>query len=99
MRIELLGTSFTIQTDQDPEYLARLIEYVRGKAAEVSASVTTTEPLKLSILSSILLADELFKAQEFGSAPRGDAEAEQIATRILRLLDDTLSESDDSADE
>ena len=98
MRIELLGTSFTIQTDQDPEYLARLIEYVRTKVTEVSASVTTTEPLKLSILSAILLADELFKAREFGATPRGAAEAEQIASRILSLLDDTLSESNDLPD-
>ncbi|MFP4330078.1 MAG: cell division protein ZapA [Alkalispirochaetaceae bacterium] len=89
MRIELLGTSFTIETDEEPEYLERIVRYYQERVEEIESSVSTTDPLKKAILAAILSIDELFSLRE----ERGDGrEIEQITDRLLRTLDETLEE-------
>ncbi len=98
MKIDLLGTSFTLQSDEDPEYLAELVGYLRTKISEVSSTVTTRDNLKLAILSAILVADELFKEREQGQHRNsGDTqtaeEVNRIATDLIARIDDTLGEA------
>jgi cell division protein ZapA (FtsZ GTPase activity inhibitor) len=64
MRIELLGTSFTIHTDEDPERVRDLVDYYKTKVQEIQGSVSTSDPLKIAILAGLLSADEVFKARE-----------------------------------
>jgi cell division protein ZapA (FtsZ GTPase activity inhibitor) len=45
VRIQMLGTSFTIQTDEDSVYLSRILDYVQ----------------KVAILTAILITDDLFR--------------------------------------
>ncbi|MFP4643503.1 MAG: cell division protein ZapA [Spirochaetales bacterium] len=61
MRIDLLGTSFTIQSDENPAYLRNLVGYYRDKLAEVRQSVNTSDDLKIAILGALTVVDELFK--------------------------------------
>lgn len=61
MRIEVLGTAFTIETDEDPEYVADIVDYYKTKVQEIRKSVSTSDPLKISILSGLLVIDELFR--------------------------------------
>lgn len=91
MRIDLLGTSFTIKTDEDDGYLHELIEYLRGKITEIESSVGTNDPIKVAILSALLAVDELFKARsESEAVPRSD-HAEELAERLIRELDNALT--------
>mgnify|MGYP006298235109 CR=1 FL=1 len=64
MRIELLGTSFTIHTDEDPERVRDLVDYYKTKVQEIQGSVSTSDPLKIAILAGLLSADEVFKARD-----------------------------------
>ncbi|MFP4483417.1 MAG: cell division protein ZapA [Spirochaetaceae bacterium] len=64
MTIELLGTSFTIQTDEDPQYVQDLIDFFRTKVQDVQARITSGDPLKIAIVAGVLTADELFRLRE-----------------------------------
>ncbi|MFO8063196.1 MAG: cell division protein ZapA [Spirochaetota bacterium] len=63
MRIELLGTSFTVHTDEDPERLRDIVDYYKTKVQEIQGSVSTDDELKVAILAGLLSVDELFKAR------------------------------------
>ena len=97
VRIELLGTSFTIQSDEDPTYLREVVSYFSRKVDEVSRSVATADPLKISILAGILSANEFLKLRDdpgVTEAPRG-ADASQIAeitSRLIAALDEGLED-------
>jgi cell division protein ZapA (FtsZ GTPase activity inhibitor) len=88
MRIELLGTAFSIETDEDPEYLAELVSYFKNKVGEVKDSVRTTDPLKIAILSGLLVSDELHKLQA-RAVPEDDT-ADRILADLITHLDRTL---------
>jgi len=98
MRIELLGQSFTIRSDEDPEYLGDLVDYYATKLQEVRDSVDTTDPVKLAILAGLITVDELFQAREdAGMAttaperePEEQQELERITERLITRLNETL---------
>ena len=94
MKIELLGTSFSIQTDEDPQHLQDIVDYLKTKIQEIRSSVTTSDALKVSILAALLVTDELF--QERAATKINASEAQQvqeITQRILRELEQTLRSS------
>ncbi len=95
MRIELLGTAFHLETDQDPEYLADCLDYLRTKIQQVESSVATKDPLKLAILAALLSIDELFKERTrapSGSDPAIDAEIETLTQRMIETIDAGLDD-------
>lgn len=93
-QINVLGTNFSIQTDEDPEYLQKVISYLKEKIKQIEASVPTKEPLRISLMASILIIDELFKARAGrGSEGIDDVpQAEEIAGRIIARIDQALLE-------
>ncbi len=95
VQIHLLGTSFTIQADEDPAYLSRVVEYLEKKVREIESSVSIKDPLRLAILTGILLADELFKERGGrGSADPDSAEAERMTREIIERIDRSLREEE-----
>lgn len=69
IRIDLLGTSFTIQSDEDPAYLRNLVGYYRDKLNEVRRTVNTGDDLKIAILGALTVVDELFKERHRNGEP------------------------------
>jgi hypothetical protein len=109
MKVELLGTSFTLQSDEKPEYLESVVGVFESKVEEIRGSVDTRDPVKLAILAGILLADELLKTAD---PPAGDGggseetsspalsfsvdeldEAERITLELIDKIDTTLEEA------
>ena len=90
MRIELLGTSFSVQTDEDPEYFREVVEHFRSKVEEIRQSVSTTDPLKIAILAGILAADDYMKLT--GAPRRDDAEARRITDTLISELEAALGD-------
>jgi cell division protein ZapA (FtsZ GTPase activity inhibitor) len=76
MKIELLGTSFSIQTDEDPQYVQDLVDYYRTKVQDVQARITAGDPLKIAIVAGVLTADELFRLRERAAGTTGAAPGE-----------------------
>ena len=94
VHIRVLGTSFTIQTDQKPEYVEKLISYVQEKVHAIETTAGSKENLKTAILVSVLLADELFQARSAdsrdGKDPANVDEIERYAHELIKRIDATL---------
>jgi cell division protein ZapA len=88
MRIELLGTSFSVRTDEDPHYLQEVVAYFQSKVEEVQKSGTTGDPLKQAILAGILASDDYLKS--IGSARSEQMEFEAITKTLIGELDQAL---------
>lgn len=97
-RIELLGTSFQIQSDESPEYLQKLLNHFGNRIDEIEQSVATGDPLKKAILAALLVTDELFRSETRtenspNTAAAPSAEIEEIGAiteRIIRQIDQVL---------
>ncbi|MBP7095977.1 MAG: cell division protein ZapA [Spirochaetia bacterium] len=102
LRIEVLGSSFTIQTDETPEYLREVVARFTRKTDEVRAASRVSDPLKVAILAGLYLVDELERARTGTRADPGsgsaretaeaiEAEADRLALRLLERLDEGLA--------
>lgn len=102
VRVDLLGISFTIQTDESRQYLESVLEFLRAKVADVKATTKIEDPLKISILASIYLVDELMRAKVDGTvrselSVNGDNEIYAIAERLIARIDNSLRADTPSA--
>ena len=61
LQINLLGTSFTIQANEDEEHLKKLLGYYSRIVNDVSKIDSIKTPLQTSILAGIMLCDEVYK--------------------------------------
>lgn len=91
VQIDLLGTSFSIQTDESPAYIDDLVSELRIRMSKLSTSTRVADPLKLSILSGIVLLDELRHSGK--DAESGQADQERVASSLLASLDKRLDEA------
>ena len=96
VQIQLLGVSFTINTDEDPEYMSSVIEYLKKKIDSTQNLVKLNDPLKVAILTSLLLTDELFKEKNKenpGTLNQKEAlEAEELAEKMIKRIDVSLKD-------
>lgn len=103
VRVELLGTSFSIQTDESRDYVESLIAYLASKVDTVRTSSKVDDPLKAVILAGIFLVDELYRERmqpvqggqtgtPAGPAPaaQSDVDLEALADRLIARMDETL---------
>jgi len=94
LRIDILGASFTIQSDESAEHLEQVSAYLRGKIEEVKARYSFATPLTLALLAALNIADELVKERS-GRAARAAApvpsELEEIAAGLIEQIDGALA--------
>ena len=62
--IDVLGTSFSAQADEDDEYLEKLSSYNEEITSTIKKSTNLQDPMKISILAGITLVDELYKEKQ-----------------------------------
>lgn len=86
IRVHLLGTSFSIRTNEDPEYFNTLLKYVESKYEDIRKNMAVHDPLRIAIISSILVSDELFKKSEDSS------QLETLTNEMIELIDRNLEE-------
>ncbi len=90
LRIEVLGTSFTIQSSESPEQLARLSSYVKARIEEVKSRYAFADPLTVAVLAALNIADELFKTRDGRDTDSQGEEIENVAERLINRMDDEL---------
>jgi len=95
LRVELLGASFTIQTDESRAYLESIVAELRRRYASVRRGTGVDDPLKVSILAAIYLVDELSRAAVDSAvggelAATADAELGKVAERLIARIDQSL---------
>lgn len=96
LQINLLGTSFSIQADEDSLYLEKLLAHYKETVDGLMHSTDLKEPLKIAILAGIMITDEL--AKERRNVPNTDtlmvnaelSEAEKIVLQMTKKIDQVL---------
>jgi cell division protein ZapA (FtsZ GTPase activity inhibitor) len=89
--IDLLGASFTVQTDETREYFETLLSELDRRIEILRSSTRVDDPLRLSILANITILDELVRLR--GVSGEGE-ELARIAERLIGKLDASLEGSD-----
>lgn len=64
LKIEMLGTTFTIQANEDNEYLEKLLGYYKRITDDVNKIDSIKNPLQTAILAGIMICDELYKEKQ-----------------------------------
>lgn len=86
--IEILGVSFTIKTDEEPDYILGLVEELKNRLSTVSNQMRIVDPLKLSLVTALLSLDELHRDKD----RKGALSREYEASSLLDDLDRRLGE-------
>lgn len=76
--VEILGQRLTVRGQGSAEYIRELAGYLDGRARSVREQARVYDPLRLSLLAGLNVADELFRSREGEAA---------LLTRLDRLLD------------
>lgn len=75
IKLTIFGNEYTIRGDAEEEYIRRLAGYVNEKMNEIAEATPLTSPLKVSILTTMNLADEIFRLrEEAGSQKQSESE-------------------------
>jgi cell division protein ZapA len=84
IEVEFFGERYTLRATDSPEYLNRVAEYVNGKFHEVVKESPALTPVKVAVLASLNIADDLLKRDE----AKDQAEKELLARidGIFQLL-------------
>ena len=61
--IHLMGRDYTLLSDQQPEKVQRVARYVDRKMREVAITTRAGDAM-IPMLTAMMLADELFRAQD-----------------------------------
>jgi cell division protein ZapA len=100
VNIDLLGASFTVQTDESLDYMQSLIARLRERLEALKSTTRVSDPLKLSILANITILDELVRERSRGrdgsTGPEADApdeELSRVAARLIAVIDRSLGQS------
>ncbi len=93
VRINLLGTSFRVDSDKSEEYLNEVVEHYARRVLEIESSMKNKDPLKKAILAGLLVSDEfLQQRRRIRTNPDADEikTMEEITTRLIREIDASL---------
>ncbi|MBU2591419.1 MAG: cell division protein ZapA [Nitrospinota bacterium] len=91
IKINIFNATYSIKTDYDPKYVARLASFVDKKMREVHEKSNTPSTQKVAVLTSMSIADEMFKIKEGGMPLSFDME-DKIEELIRRI--DSAIETD-----
>jgi cell division protein ZapA len=61
IEVNILGSTFSIQSDNDPLYLEEVVAYLKDRIDQVKKDYTIQDSLKISLMASLNLVDELFR--------------------------------------
>lgn len=89
--VEIAGQRYPIRSSLDPEYVARLAQYVDEKMRVAAEATPTGDTLRLAVLAALNIADELFRCRDV--TRERDGELAHRAGELERLLDRVLMAS------
>jgi cell division protein ZapA len=60
VKIEIYDQSYNVNADGNEEYLQEVAAYVDGKMREIASATKMVDSLKVAVLASLNIADELY---------------------------------------
>ncbi|MCQ2587797.1 MAG: cell division protein ZapA [Treponema sp.] len=94
LKIDILGTSFTIQASEDTEYLEKLLAYYKKITSDVNNISSVKTPLQNSILAGIMLVDELYQEKKKVTALQEGKEVSISSTNSIDEIEINQRTSD-----
>jgi cell division protein ZapA (FtsZ GTPase activity inhibitor) len=104
LKVNILGVNLTLKSSEDATQLKQVIWFLNKKIDETREKHKSVDQLKLSILTSIYIVDELItlKNSQYSSGSQDAArepgdrlvreEAERTLNRVLEVLESTVNE-------
>ncbi len=93
-KVNLLGSSFSLKVDEEPEYFKKVINHIEKMFSGIEVDMNIKDPLRIALLSCILLTDDLLKEKDKKTQNpdlQDAAEVELMTRRIISLIDKTIS--------
>jgi cell division protein ZapA len=92
VQVEIYNQTYSIRSDGDNSYILGLAEYVDKKMREIASGTMTVDSLKVAILASLHIADELHSARS--SQAMSDAQLASRSAECTELLDRVIKHRD-----
>ena len=84
VQVDIFGSQYTIkQGSEDSAYILRVAAYVDQKMREINEKLPVASVAKVAVLTSLNLADELFKERD--GKVRDDVAMDRLAKSARRL--------------
>lgn len=90
LSVTIFGSEYKIK-GADPDYIQQVAAYVDAKMRELESRLTTGTPTKIAILTSMNLADELFRERE--ALKQLQSDLRERAERFERTLGECLDDA------
>ncbi|MDR2445486.1 MAG: cell division protein ZapA [Spirochaetaceae bacterium] len=93
LRVDLLGTSFSITVDEDPFYLKILLDKYRRVIENTQKTTGLEDPLKTAVLAGFLLCDEVEKLrarENTGLGVFNSMQVEELTLDLINRIDNVL---------
>ncbi|MBN2652516.1 MAG: cell division protein ZapA [Spirochaetales bacterium] len=91
IKVELLGTSFTLKADTNSNHLEQLVKIYTNYVNSVKEEHRIKDPLKIAIVAGILLADSRAPNFDDYNFKRDEAEAvKRITNELIKKIDTCL---------
>jgi mannose-6-phosphate isomerase len=101
LRIDVLGTAFTILAEADRLYLDGLLKRYKLKIEEIQKNAGTDDPLRIAILTGFALFDEIERMRSGNIAGHSTYEYMSIGERLDDLssrIDEAIGDKADAAE-
>jgi cell division protein ZapA (FtsZ GTPase activity inhibitor) len=92
LSIQVLGTTFSITTAEDPQYLDEVLTQYQLAIANTEIISGMKEPLKVAVLTGFLLCDEInkLKLQIKNEQASAEKELNRIARNLIASIDKVI---------
>ncbi|HKV05364.1 MAG TPA: cell division protein ZapA [Candidatus Acidoferrales bacterium] len=91
MKIEIYDQSYNVNANQNEDYLKELAAFVDGKMREVATATRMVDSLKVAVLASLNIADELFTLR--GRQQEIDGPLRKRVEKCVALVEKALEQS------
>ena len=81
LKLDILGTSFTITADEDEAYLNKVLSQYKAAVKNTQNISGIKDPLNVAILTGFLLCDEVNKIKQ-----KTESESKEVQERAMRLI-------------
>ncbi len=85
VQVEIFGQVYNIKGTDDAGSIRELASFVDARMKEVQKGTGTSDPLRVAILTTLTLSDELFRLRREKESL--GKTAEEAAGRLLRMTD------------
>ena len=93
LKVRIYGAEYLIRGQADVDYMQSVVDYVNNKMLEVDQNIRVDSSLKVAILATLNIADELFRDRAEKEKLRD--ELEKKMKQLNELIDRQLSTDSD----